>query len=426
MIGQTMWFRAIIYPYEATERGVIWRSSNESVVSVDSGAITGISKGRAVITAETVDGGFTDSIKVNVKEPPEGITFGWEYARLCPGDTIALDVFLNLPDNASAVWSSDNENAATVEDGIVTARSPGIANIILSDPDGKYSAACEIEVVTTEIVSDYYSIDREKGELTGVAKSTFAGQVRANINNAGAALSVVNADGTVYRGMSVATGMSVNLVVYGQVRDTLKIVISGDCNGDGEVSEMDCTLARLHALGFNVLKDEYFTAGDVNGDGEITAADYSLIRLDVLGVKPLLSGIPDLPEVTDSRISAFLDNAFMQRGKPYFWGAEGPDNFDCSGFVYYCLRKSGYGVGRTTARGYSRRKSWRYVAKDSLKPGDLMFFKDDDNPRRIGHIGIYLGNGYMIHESSQYGGVVICAVRGWYSDMLSHGRRVWR
>ncbi len=54
-----------------------------------------------------------------------------------------------------------------------------------------------------------------------------------------------------------------------------------------------------------------------------------------------------------------------------------------------------------------------------------MFYISDDNPDRIGHVGIYLGNGYHIHASSSYGYVVICQVDGWYDEMLSHGRRVY-
>ncbi len=426
IIGQTKWVSAIIYPYEAAERSVIWSSSNESVVTVDSGAVTGIAEGKAVITVETVDGGHTDSFKVKVIEPPKGITFGWTYARLCPGDTITLDVFQNLPDNASVVWASDNSSIAAVENGTVTALSPGAASITASSPGTKYSASCAIEVVTTEIESKYYTIDREKGILSGVAASTYAGQVCANIDNAGNALTIKNTDGTVYKGIAVATGMTVNLVVYGKTHDTLKISVKGDCNGDGIVSEMDCKLVMLHALGFSVLKDEYFTAGDVNGDGEITAKDYSLIRLDTQSVKPIDDGIPDLPEVTNSHIKTFLEVAFAQRGKPYFWGVEGPDNFDCSGYIYYCLRESGYGVGRTTANNYSKRRNWKKISKDKLEPGDLMFFRDEERPRRMGHVGIYLGNGYMIHATPKYGGIVISAVEGSYAETLSHGRRVWR
>jgi cell wall-associated NlpC family hydrolase len=54
-----------------------------------------------------------------------------------------------------------------------------------------------------------------------------------------------------------------------------------------------------------------------------------------------------------------------------------------------------------------------------------MFYHSDTRPGIIGHIGIYLGNGYHIHASSDYGRVIICRVDGWYDRMLSHGRRVF-
>jgi cell wall-associated NlpC family hydrolase len=132
--------------------------------------------------------------------------------------------------------------------------------------------------------------------------------------------------------------------------------------------------------------------------------------------------------VTDPRIKSFLDIALDQLGKPYVWGAEGPNSFDCSGFVYYCLKKSGYDdLDRWTADMYSRDKKWTYVDKDDLQPGDLMFYYSDnkDDGDHIGHIGIYLGNGYHIHASSDYGCIIISGVDGWYKKALSHGRRVF-
>jgi cell wall-associated NlpC family hydrolase len=150
------------------------------------------------------------------------------------------------------------------------------------------------------------------------------------------------------------------------------------------------------------------------------------MRLDILGLKPIGGGLPDLPEVTDAKIRRFLDIALSKQGKRYVWGDEGPDSFDCSGFVHYCLNQAGYSVGRTTADGYSKKTNWARIEKNALQPGDIMFYFSD-NPSdgdHIGHTGIYLGNGYHIHASSSNGCVIISQVKGWYDTMLSHGRRV--
>ena len=83
-------------------------------------------------------------------------------------------------------------------------------------------------------------------------------------------------------------------------------------------------------------------------------------------------------------------------GTPYVWGGESMSEggMDCSGFVYNALKDAGYNVGRTTAQGY--RSYGTSVSKADMQPGDLIFFGKDGN---ASHIGIYIGNGQMIHSS---------------------------
>ena len=84
-------------------------------------------------------------------------------------------------------------------------------------------------------------------------------------------------------------------------------------------------------------------------------------------------------------------------GTPYVWGGESMSEggMDCSGFVYNALKDAGYDVGRTTAQGY--RNYGTSVSKSDMQPGDLIFFGKNNND--ASHIGIYLGNGQMIHSS---------------------------
>ncbi len=83
-------------------------------------------------------------------------------------------------------------------------------------------------------------------------------------------------------------------------------------------------------------------------------------------------------------------------GTPYVWGGESMSEggMDCSGFVYSALKDAGYNVGRTTAQGY--RSYGTSVSKSNMQPGDLVFFGSNGNAT---HIGIYIGNGQMIHSS---------------------------
>jgi len=93
---------------------------------------------------------------------------------------------------------------------------------------------------------------------------------------------------------------------------------------------------------------------------------------------------------------AVLNEAYAQLGKPYVWGATGSDTFDCSGFTQYVYEHAaGIDISRTT---YSQIDVGRAVSEDQLQPGDLVF-------PHTGHVGIYVGNGQMIH-APQTGDVV--------------------
>ncbi|MFG2759211.1 NlpC/P60 family protein [Streptomyces wuyuanensis] len=84
-----------------------------------------------------------------------------------------------------------------------------------------------------------------------------------------------------------------------------------------------------------------------------------------------------------------LSFARAQIGKPYVWGATGPSSFDCSGLTQAAWRAAGVDLPRTT---WDQVKTGQSVATADLLPGDLVFFYDD-----ISHVGIYIGDGKMIH-----------------------------
>ena len=94
--------------------------------------------------------------------------------------------------------------------------------------------------------------------------------------------------------------------------------------------------------------------------------------------------------------SSLVNSAQKFIGTPYVWGGESASEggLDCSGFVYAALKDAGYNIGRTTAQGY--RSYGTSVNKSEMQPGDLVFFGKGGN---ASHIGIYIGNGQMIHSS---------------------------
>jgi murein DD-endopeptidase MepM/ murein hydrolase activator NlpD len=109
--------------------------------------------------------------------------------------------------------------------------------------------------------------------------------------------------------------------------------------------------------------------------------------------------IPPYPgaPMDNARFAAMMEEAQKHLGKPYVFGASGPNTFDCSGFVSYVLSHSIYpGFGRTTAQGIYN--ICTPVLRANAQPGDLIFFTGTYNAGRpVTHIGLYIGNGMMIH-----------------------------
>jgi cell wall-associated NlpC family hydrolase len=99
---------------------------------------------------------------------------------------------------------------------------------------------------------------------------------------------------------------------------------------------------------------------------------------------------PSGPIVAGSQAAQVAVNtALAQRGKPYVWAADGPGSFDCSGLVDYAYGAAGVGLPHSALM---QSHLGRAVSRSQLQPGDLVFFYSP-----VSHVGIYIGNGQMVH-----------------------------
>lgn len=129
-----------------------------------------------------------------------------------------------------------------------------------------------------------------------------------------------------------------------------------------------------------------------------------------------------LDALSDERFAAMIGEAEKYLGYPYVWGGSSPStSFDCSGFVCWVINQSGAGsIGRTTAQGIFNYTT--PIAPSEAKPGDIIYFTGTyDSGSAVSHVGIYVGNGMMIHCGNpiQYASV---NSPYWQQHFYSYGR----
>ena len=172
-VGEQTTLIATITPDNATNKSVTWKSDNTEAATVENGVVTAVGEGKANITVTTVDGNKTATCMITVlpEEEPEpepeptpepdpepevinveSVALNSQNEELKIGETTTL-VATVMPSNATnkkVVWSSDNTNVATVNNGVVTAVGEGSANIKVTTEDGNKTAVCMITVLPEE------------------------------------------------------------------------------------------------------------------------------------------------------------------------------------------------------------------------------------------------------------------------------------
>ena len=151
-VGEYYTFLATVYPSNASDKGITWRTDNSSVVAVSqTGLIKAKSAGTAIITATTDDGNFTQQCKVTVSQPVTGIRLNVASVSIAKGKQKSLIANV-LPTNATnkeIMWESSDEDVAVVSHtGLVTAVGSGNCTITATTVDGLFTATCDFTVYT--------------------------------------------------------------------------------------------------------------------------------------------------------------------------------------------------------------------------------------------------------------------------------------
>jgi len=138
----------------------------------------------------------------------------------------------------------------------------------------------------------------------------------------------------------------------------------------------------------------------------------------VTPVTPAPAVTPANPVVhaVGSAASIAVQTALAQVGKPYVYGAAGPDSFDCSGLTMYAYAAAGISLPHYTGAQYG---VGRHVAESDLQPGDLVFFGPN-----LGHMGMYIGNGQIVHAPHSGDVVKVVPLAGYFQQNYAGAVRV--
>ena len=158
-------------------------------------------------------------------------------------------------------------------------------------------------------------------------------------------------------------------------------------------------------IGLAVYGDSFFVVS-YYGDwyGILYEGELAFIERNHLYI-PYFVNVPAARQSTGNSVAdEVVAKALRYLGRPYQWGGNGPHAFDCSGFVIYVLRPFGVTLPR---RSRDMVTSGVHVNRSDVQPGDLLFFATMGG-RTVSHVGMYIGNGQLIHSAStRSGGVII-------------------
>ena len=166
-----------------------------------------------------------------------------------------------------------------------------------------------------------------------------------------------------------------------------------------EVAKGDAFDPRMYLVSAIDNKDGDVTADVSGGNIDTNTTGNKSVEFSVLDAAGNKS-VASLSVKVYTPGTKILETAYTKLGSPYKWGATGPNSFDCSGFTSWVYRQHGISLSRTAQ---AQSQGGVAVDRSNLQPGDLVFFGSGTG--RITHVGIYVGDGKMIH-SPQTGDVV--------------------
>jgi cell wall-associated NlpC family hydrolase len=301
------------------------------------------------------------------------ISNGWCEVKLSNGKTgWASNDFLDTTNTTiteeSLGYGIVNATTLNVRSGSSTSNSV-IAKIYNKD---------KVELLASS--NGWYKIKLSNGNI-GWASGEYITKVNATNTSATTTSTNTETTATESLGYGVVTASALNVR---SGASTSNSVISKLYNGD--------------IIEIISLQDGWYKIKLSNGSIGFVSKDYVKLK-EVSSNESTTTTKTETTTITSSSNSvqnAVVKLALEQVGKPYVWGAEGPRSFDCSGLTYYIFKNA----ANITLPRMSKDQSTvgTTVSKSDLQPGDLIF-SSTDGTGGVSHVGVYIGDGYMVHST---------------------------
>ena len=349
------------------------KSSSTTIKYVNASVGLNVRKGPS--TSYEVITKLADGTKVNV------ISTSGDWSKITTGSITGYvsNKYLSNSDSSSSSETSTTKYV-NADVGLNVRKGPSTSYEVIT----KLADGTKVNVISTS--GDWSKITT--GSITGYVSNKYLSNSDSSSSSETSTTKYVDAD----VGLNVRKGPGTNYSVITKLADGTKVTVKSTSNGWSKI-----------------------TTGNTTG---YVSSSYLTSK------KPSSGSSSDSSSSTSTSASKVISYAKKLLGKPYVWGAQGPNSFDCSGFTYYVFKNA---AGITLPRTSSMQSKYgTYVSKSNLRPGDLVFFDTvGSNNGDVTHCGIYIGNGQLIHAASGQGKVVINNMNSsYYVNAYVNARRV--
>ena len=289
LVGDEEQLNALIEPVTTINKNVIWQTSNEEVLTVDSnGKIIAHTEGEAIITVTTQDRNKKATCVVIVKEPFKVDKKEW---NLLVGNNLKLNAQVQTSDK-TLEWRSNNEEIAQVENGIVTSIAQGSTTITVTNVEKQISkdVVINVHMLNENQIVDVSEFNQKNENLSKIGEKVKLADFKDRVNiSDDLQIVAYNKNRKIMEDEEfITTNTKIQIKENENILQEYIALIYGDVNEDGKISALDYALIKNDIMDVQKIEDETQKAvADVNCDGKISAIDYASIKNHIMDVQIL-------------------------------------------------------------------------------------------------------------------------------------------